>query len=156
VPLGPGNTVNLYTTVGVHLVVDVAGYFTSSSAPASGAGRFVPLPAARLVDTRTSGGQFAAGTMRTYSVLSRAGIPATGVSALMTNLVALRTAGGGWLGLFKGGLPGPTAANLYWSSAGATVADAAIGLLGSTHQISVYAAARTDVIVDVNGYFTSG
>ncbi len=88
VPLGAGNTINLYASASTHLIADVAGYFTSSSVAASGAGRFVPLPASRLVDTRTSGGQFAAGTTRTYSVLSRAGVPASGVAAVLANLTA--------------------------------------------------------------------
>jgi hypothetical protein len=156
VPLGAGNTVNVFTNVSTHLIADVAGYFTSSSAAASGAGRFVPLPPARLVDTRTSGGKFAAGTTRTYGVLARGGVPATGVEAILANLTATRTAGTGWLTWFPAGQPRPTASNLNWNTAGATVANTASGGLGSGGQISVYAAATTDVIIDVNGYFTSG
>src|SRR5437660_3295903 len=57
VPLGSGGKITLYNFAGqVHVVVDVVGWFTDSTAVASSSGRFVGMTPARLLDTRAGSG----------------------------------------------------------------------------------------------------
>ena len=51
VPVVNGS-IDLYTSVDTHLVVDVLGWFTNETAPSSTSGRFTPLPPERLFDSR--------------------------------------------------------------------------------------------------------
>ena len=51
VPIGAGGKVSLQTSLGMHLIADVAGWFTNASQPASTSGLFVPITPTRLLDT---------------------------------------------------------------------------------------------------------
>jgi hypothetical protein len=53
VPLAPDGTIALFTSGRAHLLADVAGWFTDSSAAVTDAGLFVPLSEpTRILDTR--------------------------------------------------------------------------------------------------------
>ncbi len=61
------------------LVFDVTGYFV----PGSAGSTYVPLPPARLLDTRAGtglGGPFTAHAPRTFQVAGVGGVPATAVA----------------------------------------------------------------------------
>ena len=55
VPVGADGRVQMFLSVGVDVIADVAAYFTDSSAPADSAGWFVALQPTRLMDTRAGG-----------------------------------------------------------------------------------------------------
>ncbi len=61
----------------------------------------------------------------------------------MANLAVTGTAGAGWLTMFAAGGPRPATSTLNWSQSGVTVANAALGPLGATRQLAVYAVNRT-------------
>lgn len=47
--------VDIFTSAGGHVIVDVAGYYTGASGPANSTGLFVPISPTRFVDTRNPG-----------------------------------------------------------------------------------------------------
>lgn len=154
-PLGSNGSVSLYNSSGTHLIVDVVGYFTDGTATASTMGLFVPLTPSRLLDSRTSGGPVGAGSTTTLAPLGRAGIPSDGVGAVFANPTVTDTAAAGYLQLFPTGRGTPGASSsLNYTGAGQTIANAAVATLGDQGYASIYTPTRTQIIMDVVGYFT--
>lgn len=166
VMVGPGSNgkISIYNNLGnTDFVVDVAGYFSSTST-------FTSLVPARLLDTRSGGptidGQFSGqgaiasnGTLN-LSVLGRGGVPATGVGAVALNIVAVLPPAGGYLvawgtGTTSGNAPPPTMDINFWASG--TVPSLVIAQVGSNGQVSINnnSAGATQVVADVMGWFPS-
>ncbi|MBX9243501.1 hypothetical protein ICW40_01610 [Actinotalea ferrariae] len=153
VPVGNDGAVVVHTATATDVVVDVAGYVTDGTAAPSADGLFVGLPPARLSDSRASA-PLAPGTT-TSAPLGRAGLPATGVAAVMANVVAVGTRGPGFVQLFPTGHGTPGAStNVNFTAPGQTVAAAAVVQLGTGGRIGTYTTTTTDVVLDVSGYFT--
>jgi len=154
VPIGTDGTVQLYTSDGTHLVVDVVGYFTDASAPQADAGLFVPLTPARLLDTRDRA-EPAADSQTTLAPLGRDGIATDRVSAVFLNSTATETTGPGYLQLYPAGrsIPGASS-SLNYTRSGQTVATATIAALGDGGAATIYTPTRTQVLIDAFGYFT--
>src|SRR5450759_3921203 len=154
VPVGTDGTVQLYNSSGTHLIVDVVGYFTDTTAASSDLGLFVPVAPARLMDTRTTS-PAAAGSLTPLAPLGRAGIPADGVSAVFLNPTATQTAGPGFLQLYPAGRGVPGASSsLNFTGPDQTIANATIAALGDLGVVSIFTPTRTQIIVDAFGYFT--
>ena len=152
VGVGGQGRVSLYNDArSTHLVVDVTGYFTDLGSATDG---YASLPsAARLLDTRTSGGAIAGGGRRTVTVAGTSGIPA-GATAVVVNVVA-RSAGAGYVAVVpSGAAPGQT--STVNNLPGRDVANrAVIPLNGGAIDVSV-AGTASDVVVDVVGWFGPG
>ena len=151
VPVGAGESVTFYNAAGsADVVVDLEGYF----APLNGtAGEFKPLAPSRILDTRTAAKLGPAATMN-LPVTNKGGVPTTGVSAVVMNVTATNPTAASYLTLWPAGAPMQTASNLNFS-AGATVANRVIVPVGTGGQVSIFnGAGSTDVVADVNGYFT--
>lgn len=122
---------------------------------------FVAVTPCRLADTRGNGfsGAFgppalAAGTPRDFPVTGHCGIPA-GAQAVSANLAVTNTFGPGFISAYPEGTPFPGISTLNFV-AGQTLANAAVVGLGPTGAMTVAAGVSgTDVIIDVNGYYTS-
>jgi hypothetical protein len=125
---------------------------------------FIGLPPCRLVDTRgngapITGGAFTTNEIRTWLFAGLCGLP-VGTDAVSLNITVTGTGSSpfGFITVWPAGLVEPTASTLNWNAAGQTVANAAIvplGVGGSAGRISIQSGnAGTDVIVDVNGYFS--
>ena len=154
VPVGTGGSVQVYNSSGTHLIVDVVGYFTDSTAPSSALGLFVPVSPARLMDTRASG-PATAGSTTALAPLGAAGIPADAVSAVFVNPTATGTTGPGFLQLYPAGRGVPGASSsLNFTGPGQTIANASIAALGDLGVVDIFTPTGTQVIVDVFGYFT--
>jgi hypothetical protein len=156
VPLGTGGTVDVYNSSGTDVIADVLGYYTDGTAATSSAGLFVPVNPFRLTDTRATA-PVAANSQTALSTLGIGGVPGTGVGALALNVTATGTTGPGYLQILPTdqGTPGASS-SVNFTGAGQTAASAAIGNLGTQGRFTVYASTRTNVIVDVSGYFTAG
>ena len=157
VPLAADGTVKLFTEQGSHLIVDLAGYLTSSATPISGSGRFVPVAPARVSDSRT-GAPYTPAAGQAVFVGGRGGIPANGVAAASFNFTAIDGQGthGGYLQVWPmGGSLSTEFSNLNWSRPGQTIASGGIVKLAWAGTIVVQSSQVTHVAVDVNGYFTS-
>jgi Cysteine-rich secretory protein family len=131
------------------LVIDVSGWF---GAP-GGTGSFVPVTPQRIADTREGfgGGAPRIGETRRLLVAGKAGVPA-GAEAVILNVTADQSAGGGFLTFWPGGSGRPTASNVNFAP-GPPVANLVVAGLGPDGTVAMFAGAnRTNVIVDVMGY----
>lgn len=137
-------------TVTPHAVAD---------ASTGSAGMFVAATG-RLLDTRNGTGGFStpmpAGTVRTVTAAGAAGIPTTGVSALALTLTVV---GAGTIGSISVG-PGdastaPTGGALVFNP-GDSVSNSDLVALHSDGTLHVVADHSVNLIIDVQGYFTSG
>ena len=164
VPVGIDGDVALYnggaSAKAVDLIADVTGYFTPSEA--SG---YVSMQPTRLVDTRNGTGAPKAqlpknGTVAVQIEGADNGLllPPTGVTAVALNVTVTNPRGAGFLTVYPAGASTvPNASNLNYS-AGQTIANSVIVPVGTGGKIDITnggaAAAGTDVIVDVVGYYT--
>jgi hypothetical protein len=143
-----------------HLVVDVTGYITGSTAAASTVGLFVPITPGRVLDTRPE--PLPTSQTLTVAVAGAAGpTPAVpvGASGVAVNLTATGTRGWGYLSAWPAGGPLPATSSLNWSSAGATVANGAILKLSANGGLALRSTTPTsatsaDHLLDVFGYYT--
>ena len=117
---------------------------------------FHPLSPCRVIDTRqpNGGGQLAAQTLRDVDFLaSTCNIPAT-AQAYSINATVVPPQPLGYLTILATGDSLPTTSTLN-SVDGRIKSNAAIIQAGTGGRVSFYASAPTDLIVDINGYFTS-
>lgn len=166
VPVGTGGAISFYNSVGsVDFLVDLEGYFAPEAA-SDEAGSYVSLTPVRICDTRPVSVTGQASDSCTGHTLTQGGtlavtvdgvdtVPATNVSAIVANVTVTNTSAASYLTAYPSGAT-PTASNLNWS-AGETVANRVIIPVNGSGGITLYnSVGKTDAIVDVDGYFTSG
>jgi hypothetical protein len=152
VPLGADGSVTLYTHAGTHLLADVAGWFSDTSAPIGSSGLFVPVVPERHLDTRNSGAPVAAASSVTVSTASAA-IPSTGVGAVVANVTATDTAGAGFVTAYPSGTSLPWASNVNVGTAGATVAGHVTVLTGTAGGFDLYTHESGHLVADLMGWY---
>jgi hypothetical protein len=104
VPVGAGGRVVVYNNVGnTHVLVEVQGYFTTSSGGSGGG--FFPVDHTRLVDTRSGLGTNAAAIPSggTRTVTLTGGIIPAGAAAAFLDVIVTNATVGGWLGAYPAG-----------------------------------------------------
>jgi subtilisin family serine protease len=119
---------------------------------------FVPLPPARLLDTRVGNGlagAFSAGVPRTFQVTGRGGVPADAV-AVTGNLTVTEQSQIGFVYLGPEPVASPTSSTLNFPLAdnranGVTVALGLTGSLSATY--AAVGGGSTHLVFDVTGYF---
>jgi alpha-tubulin suppressor-like RCC1 family protein len=155
--LGASGMVTVYNHNGsADVVADVAGYFAAG-------GTFVALTPQRIFETRS--GEFippgAVNRGQTIGpdqaidveVTGRAGVPDFGVAAVVLNVTAIRPAGPSYLTVWPTGTARPNASNLNVRG-NEIVPNLVIAKVGAGGKVSIYNyAGRTDLVVDVAGYF---
>ena len=146
--VGTGGNITVFTSGGCpHVVVDVAGYYTTG---VPGEGGFVGVNPSRVLDTRRAGqGPCIAGA-RNVTVAPTAGVPANAAAAVL-NVTIVEPASPGYATVYPQGVPRPTASNLNYSK-GQVVPNAVItGVNGG--QVTVFTSGGCPhVVVDVVGY----
>lgn len=155
VAVGSNGQVDLYNHYGnADMVIDVAGYFST------GAGSlFNAQTPNRVMDTRQCAPcgapigpyttPFASGQTRVLNV----GAP-TGASGVILNVTATNPTDDGFLTLFPDGSSRPNVSNVNFT-AGQTVPNRVYVKLGSGGAVDIYNYfGSTDVVIDVNGYFS--
>ncbi len=167
VQVGTGGQIDIANSpIGsVDVIVDVMGYYGTYTT-GSDQGGFVPLSPNRLIDTRQNSGYEAAGSSLTggttgnFQITGVGDVPFSQVEAVVLEItVTNTTSNGGFLTVWPTGGSVPQASVLNWSS-GQTIANrVVVGVSqnsGTYGQISVYnALGNADLVVDVEGYFTS-
>jgi hypothetical protein len=162
VALGTGaqaGQVTVYNDAGsADVIFDVAGYYTTPPVSPGPDGLFNPVVPSRLLDTRTGDGAPAAKLGQAQAlnlqVTGRGGVPGTGVSAAVLNVTVTGPTVPSYLTVWPTAAAMPLASNLNFS-AGQTVPNRVIVAIGSGGQVSIFnALGATDVVVDVNGWFT--
>ena len=164
-------TVNGTSATSVDLVGDLEGYYTPTSADG-----YAEIQPGRILDTRSglnvTKAKIAEGQTAKLTVdgatattdTATAGnttepLPASGITAVALNLTVTNTVESGVLTAYPDGATLPTASNLNYS-AGETVANAAVVPVGADGKIDLSvtgnAGTATDVIADVEGYYTAG
>jgi glucose/arabinose dehydrogenase len=153
-PVAADGTVDFHLFAIPDVVVDVAGYFTSATAPSATAGRFHVIEPFREVDTRSGVGfgPLAGGVASSIDPITA---PAT-ASAMAHTITIVDNASAGFVTPY----PGPT---LPLVSAGNTTAP------GQTHAVlsftklsaapatmNYYTFMATNLVVDTPGYFEGG
>lgn len=156
-PLAANGTVRvLGTGMGASVSVAVTGYYVGDDGLA-GAGRTRVLAPTRVLDTRgadLSAAVPAAGSTLTVRVLGRAGVPTTGVSAVIMNVLALTPSTSGSLSVFPAGLARPSARALSYDSS-STVRTTVVAKVGAAGSVQLFVPdGGTHVLVDVAGYIT--
>ena len=125
-------------------------------------GSYVTVTPFRITDTRPNSGQPNAGkSLAANSTLNvqvtrvgTAPVPA-GAAAVVLNVTAVDPAASGFLTVFPAGITMPTVSNLNFAS-GETVANLVTVPLSSSGMVSIYNhAGSTNVVVDVEGFYTS-
>lgn len=157
VPAGTSGGVSAFVTDTSDLILDVNGYFgTGGTNPLV----FTPVAPCRLAATRQGEGKsgefgpptLTAGATRTITVpAGSCQVPAT-ARAYSLNVTVVPQGSLPYLTIWPAGQSQPVVSTLN-SFAGKVLANAAIVPAGNNGAISVFVAAASDVIVDINGYF---
>ncbi len=132
---------------------------TSQNRPAPiGASRFVALPPARVFDTREPGtpqsGFVAAGATLNVDVTGVAGIPDSGVAAVVLNVTATEAGGAGYVTVFPTGGTMPVASALNLAESGHTAPNLVTVPVGTEGRVSFFTQSGAHLLADVAGYFT--
>ena len=154
VPAGTAGAISAFATDNTDLIVDINGYFAP---PAVSTLQFYPLTPCRVLDTRgatgpLSGPSLAAGTARSFPVPSSpCGAPVNS-AAYSLNVTVVPQTTLGYLTAWPTGQQQPIVSTLN-SLDGTILANAAIVPAGSNGALSFFVTDKTDLIVDINGYF---
>jgi hypothetical protein len=136
-----------------HLIVDVTGWYTKQgAAPVSGGG-FVPVVPRRTFDSRPTG-KVAAFSPRRVD-FPAALVPAAGVTAVVMNVVSTGADGEGWASFYPTGTAPPGTSNLNYSR-GQDIANQIIVKSGTNNAVSFFVSTRTNILVDLVGFYTAG
>ena len=152
VPVGADGAVRLYTQSGAHLIVDVSGWFATTSV-------FNALVPERILDTRPDGptighpgGRPGARGTAAFQVLGRGGVPETGVHEAVLNVTATNTLGPGSVSIWPSGEPARTVPIVSITAAGQTVPNLAIVRVGADGKVVLGTEGGADLIADVVGW----
>ena len=158
-PVDSTGKVCIASSVGTHVVVDINGWFGSTS----GLNALTPV---RVFDTRNGTGGVpigkvgaldGSGSALEVSVLSAIGQSVGAVSAVSLNVTATGTSAskyGGYVTAYPCGSQ-PNASNLNFVS-NQTVPNAVIVPVSATGTVCFYVYGQADLIADVNGWFAGG
>lgn len=159
VPLAPDGTIDLHTSGGADVIMDLTGWFTGDDADESATGLFVPLDPERVFDTRPA-------TLVNHSVssdmtarLDSAGGVALGAiapqaSAVFVNATVINPVSNGFIQI--AGSNALETSNVNYSN-GSVVANAAVAPFSSTSKlirIRQSPVSGLDITLDLTGYFT--
>ena len=161
VGLGTGNQVTAFNGVGsVNVVFDVEGYYSDNTSSPGPDGLFNPLVPSRLLDTRNGTGaplaKIGQNSSLDLQVTGRGLVPAVGVEAVVLNVTVTGPTAPSYLTVYPTGVTMPVASNLNFRP-GQTVPNRVMVGLGTAGKVTIYnGVGATDVVVDVNGWFTDG
>jgi subtilisin family serine protease len=153
VKVGTGGDVSFFNAVGsIDLLADVAGYYVDGTG--SPGSTFVTLPPTRILDTRSTGGPIGPGVTRNLQVTGLNGVPST-ATAVVANVTVTGGTAASYVTVFPGSTAVPNASNLNFAK-NETVPNLAIVELGTSGSLGIYnSLGSTQVIVDLQGYFTA-
>lgn len=156
VAVAANGTIQVMTETSARLILDVQGYYTAN-ADGTAAGGFVPV-AKRIVDTRSGIGaakaSIAPGKSVDVQVTGANGVPA-GASGAVVNLIAINaTDADGYLTPYATGTTKP-ANSLHYAPAETTSIQAQVPLSAAGKMTITNASTTTNLIVDLQGYFTA-
>ena len=155
VPAGTNGAISVFVPNPTDVILDSNGYFAPPGSP--GALSFYPVTPCRVADTRNSAGPFGgptmdAGTTRSFAIpASGCFVPST-AAAYSVNVTVVPQGPLSYLTTWPAGSAQPLVSTLN-SFDGSVVANAALVPAGTGGAINVFVTGRTDVVIDINGYF---
>jgi hypothetical protein len=155
VAVGQNGMITVYNALGtVDVVVDVAGWTSTSNSTSARDGLFRPLVPARIFDTRDGAGKLGPGQSIDVQVEGAGGVPLVGAEAAVLNVTATGATEPSYLIAYPSGSSRPMASNVNFK-AGATVPNRVMVKLGSGGRVTITnGAGWVDVVVDVGGWYT--
>ena len=133
----------IHRSTDADLAVDIAGYFTGSSAAEAAEGLFVPIRAQRALDTRSHG--------QPVEASGEVGVPPVDAGAVVTNVTTVGAQSPGYVTLYPQHTRRPEV-SIVNTPGSAAISNLAITAT-STSGLAAYASTGTHVIVDVLGHF---
>jgi hypothetical protein len=158
VKAGTAGAISLFASNDTDVVIDINGYFAPPNAPQGLA--FYPVTPCRVADTRAGFGftgpfgppSLVGGATRDFGMPdSSCPIPPS-AQAYSVRMTAVARGPLGYLTTWADGQPLPNVATLNAPSGG-VVGNEAIVPAGTSGAISVFASDKTDLVIDINGYF---
>ncbi|MEP7203963.1 MAG: sortase [Ilumatobacteraceae bacterium] len=140
---------NVYSQGGGHLIVDVAGWFTGSTASVTTDGLFLPSNPTRLLDSRNS---YVMPTWGGSTLEFPVYGPSGQVSAAAINVTGTQSMLGGFVTAFPAGVNRPLASNLNVDTWDQTIANHTIVRV-STRGVSLFTQQGLHLIADLNGWY---
>lgn len=124
----------------------------AAAAPVAHPGAYHAVGPARLMDRTVAAG----GTVNA-TVTGVAGVPASGVGAVVLNVTVASPTRGGFVTVFPTGTTKPTTSNLNFTT-GHTVPNLTIVKVGSGGRVSFYSSAAGSIrlVADISGYYEAG
>ncbi len=142
VEVGSLGRVCVHTTKYSHVLIDVTGYFPSSS-------QYIGLTGSRLLDTRNST-WLTSGSTRCVRVVGRGGV-ADNATSVFVNLTAVSPSSNGFLTVDPAGAPRSATSSMNYRT-GETRSNGGWVRIGRDGDICVYSSKSTHVTIDVVGY----
>ena len=166
VKVGANGKVSVFNLTGdTHVVLDVVGWYSTTVATTGG--RTVAVSPSRILDTRPDGDDVSSpvgpNSSITRQVLGAGGVPATGVTAVIVNVTAVRPTARTFVTAYPSDASLPSASTLNLDPSYRingrvpdAVANLAVVKVGSDGKIALYNKSGTvDLVLDVVG-FVSG
>ena len=150
VGLGAGGKVTIYSHAGTDVVIDVVGWFTAGTGTH---GLFTVVAPHRVADSRNVGAPFPRIGADVEAPMDFTGLAPAPSAAVLYNLTATNTTGGGFITAHPLGTMRPNASSVNWSGAGQSRAAMTVSSLSSGNTVGLYASSTTDAIIDVSGWF---
>jgi hypothetical protein len=147
VPAGTGGAVDVYAYDTTDLLIDIDGYF---AAPGTGGLSMYPVAPCRVLDTRQNNGQPFMGE-KTVNVVGSACAPPSNAAAYIFNATVVPPGSMPYLTLWPDGSGQPTVSTLNAYDGFITFNMAIVPTTNGS--IDAYAAALTQLILDICGYF---
>lgn len=151
--------IDVFSSPGGHLLVDVAGYFTGAGSPVADTGLFVPITPTRFLDTRQVDNPIGAhvrpspGFTLERNVVGRSAVPLA-ASAIVMNTTLDNSRSAGFVTTYAAGTGAlPNVSTLNVGGTGRTVANHTITTV-STRGVAFFTSGGGHLIADVTGYFT--
>jgi hypothetical protein len=160
--IGRDGRVCLFTSVATQLIADASGWYADDFAAVPGYW-YHPLTPARIIDTRDGTGlgdrpigQMAADEVIAITIPGAGGVPSDeAVRAVTMSVTVANPVDAGFITVFPCDLPRPVVSNVNFDPTDPAVSNLATVRPSSTGQVCFYASAATDLVVDVNGYFSA-
>ena len=131
-----------------NLIADVVAYFSKA-----GGSSLVPMTPIRVRDTRNGEGKVGPGKSINVQMTGTAGLPASGVNAVVLNVTVSEPTNAGFVTVYPAGEAVPTASSLNFS-AGLTVPNLVVAKLGPTGAVSFFNSdGSSHIIVDLLGWY---
>ncbi|MBK8468863.1 MAG: hypothetical protein WAR57_13125 [Candidatus Phosphoribacter sp.] len=155
-PVGAGGEISIFTNVTTQLGVDIAGYYDGGAG-----GKFVPVAATRIYDTRVSPqaslGSNEVRTIKVAGLTTPAGV--TPIPPSATSVVFAATAvnnqSPGYQTFWPGTASQPLAAMLLPDRPNALTDNLVVSGLGNGNLAMFNFTQPTDLVIDVNGYYAN-